>query len=310
MSRQSEPAGEMPASPGQPDARALENPVPGTDAESSSETVIILAANTISKVCPPTVPIERPFSDYSSMTQMTSVEQKTYWSLLETVRWICTRDDGRVAVMWDIDEYQGIALAMFGAKQELDPRSLLFFRKADPDSDREAAGLSSESKSSRTDASLVMGPGEALCDLRKKVQSGRIWMTGIRCDGSCNEPIQIPPAELNDLSFRLSPGHQVALVGLWSRSRRIWAWKSPQFLRADVIRIWPARSTKTAAVSGAILRHLQRINTPEAPLTKREAQQRCMTEVPRAYAEAFRNAWAKLESSCKRGRGKHGPRAH
>jgi hypothetical protein len=77
-----------------------------------------------------------------------------------------------------------------------------------------------------------------------------------------------------------------------------------------VIGVWPAQNTKTAAVFGAILRHLRQITTPAAPLTKLEAQQRCMREVPNAYPEAFKKAWADLDPSYKRGRGEHGPRAH
>ena len=84
----------------------------------------------------------------------------------------------------------------------------------------------------------------------------------------------VPAIELNDLIFRLVPGHPVAPVGLWSRSQRdTLVWRSPQFLRADVIRLWPARNTKTTAVRSAILEHLREIMTPEAPLTKLEAQQ-------------------------------------
>jgi hypothetical protein len=81
-------------------------------------------------------------------------------------------------------------------------------------------------------------------------------------------------------------------------------------LRADVMRAWPARNKKTAATAHAILRYLRQIMTPETPLTKLEAQRRCMAEVPHAYPEAFKKAWAILEPSCKRGRGKHGPRSH
>jgi len=143
----------------------------------------------------------------------------------------------------------------------------------------------------------------------RKVHSGRVQMTATRCDRNCNEQIPVPLTALNDLEFRIVPGHRVAPVGLWSRLRDVLVWRSPQFLSADVMRAWPARNTKTAAVSSAILRHLRGITTPEAPLTKLEAQRRCMAEVPNAYLEAFRQAWAELDPSCKRGRGKHGPRA-
>jgi len=241
---------------------------------------------------------------------MTSVEQKTYWSLLETVRWICTRNEAQVAAMWDMDEDERMALAMFDMKPELDPRSLLIFQGANPDAVREAAGPPSKWKSSRIDESIMMGPSEALNDLLKKVNTRRVPMTAIRCDGSSDEQMPVPSTELNELTFRLSPGHRVAPVGLWSRSRDTWLWRSPQFLRADVIRVWPARNTKTAAVSTAILRHLREIMSLGARLTKLEARRRCLAEVPKAYPAAFEKAWAELEPSCKRGRGKHGPRVH
>jgi len=87
-------------------------------------------------------------------------------------------------------------------------------------------------------------------------------------------------------------------------------WRSPQFLSVEVVDEWPARNTKTAAVSTAILRHLREIMSLGARLTKLEARQRCLAEVPKAYPGAFEKAWAELEPSCKRGRGKHGPRGH
>jgi hypothetical protein len=120
----------------------------------------------------------------------------------------------------------------------------------------------------------------------------------------------VPSAELNDLVFRFIPDHPIAPVGLWLRSRRLVAWGSPQFLRSDIVRVWAARNKKTAAASVAILRHLRKIMTPEAPLIKSEAQRRSMAEVPNGYPAAFKKAWMQLEPSLKRGRGKHGSRAH
>jgi hypothetical protein len=237
-------------------------------------------------------------------------DQKTYWRLLETVRWISTRDDERVADMWDMSEEEAIAPALFGVRARFDLPSLLGLAGAGSDTEREAGAAQGNGRSSRIDGPFMMGPSQALAELQRKVHSGRVAMTAIRCDGSSEEQIPVPPAELNDLSFRLTPGHRVAPVGLWSRSRDSLVWRSPQFLRADVVRGWPARNTKTAAVCKAILGHLRKITTPEAPLTKLDAQQRCLLEVPNAYSEAFKRAWAELEPSCKRGRGKHGPRVH
>jgi hypothetical protein len=241
---------------------------------------------------------------------MSTADQKTCLGLLETVMWICTRDEERVAAMWDMTEEKRMPLAMISVKAQLDPRSLLIFAGRDTEADRDAAVWQAAGKSSRIDEPGMMRPDQALKDLLRKVQSGRVQMTAIRCDGSSDEQIRVSSPELNDLTFRISPGHRAAPVGLWSRSRDTAVWRSPQFLRADVIRVWPPRNTKTAAVSGAILRHLRQIMTPEAPLTRLEAQQRCMAEVPNAYPGAFKKAWAELEASSKRGRGKHGPRGH
>ena len=133
-------------------------------------------------------------------------------------------------------------------------------------------------------------------------------MTAVRCHEGRDEQDPVPPTELNDLTFRLHPNLRGASVGLWSRSRDVLVWRSPQFSRADVIGIWPGRNRKTAAASVAILRHLRKISPPQAPLTKPDAEQRCMAEVPNAYPEAFKKAWADLDPTYKRGRGKHGPR--
>jgi hypothetical protein len=236
--------------------------------------------------------------------------QKTYWDLLETLRWILTRDAERVAAMWDVDEDQRIAVVMFDVNPELDPRLLLTFQSANPAADREAAGPQGGTERSGLDGVTAMAHDKALDDLAKRVHSRRVRMTAVRCDGSSDEQIPVPLAELNDLRFRLMPGHPVASLGLWSRSRKRMSWRSPQFLRADVISAWPARNTKTTAVVGAILRHLQKIMIPEAPLPKPEAQKRCMAEVPNAYPGAFEKAWAQLEATRKRGRGKHGPRVY
>jgi hypothetical protein len=144
--------------------------------------------------------------------------------------------------------------------------------------------------------------------VQRKPRSGCLSLAAIKHGRDSNEQIPVPPAELNDLVFRFSPDLPIASVGLWPRSRGFVVWRSPQFLRSDVVRVWPSRNTKTAVVSSAILCHLREIMKPEAPLTKLEAQRRCMAEVSNAYPEAFKRAWVQLEPSFKRGRGKHGPR--
>ena len=238
---------------------------------------------------------------------MTSVvDPKAYWDLLETVWWICTRDEERVAAMQGMGEEDRVALGMFGMKAEFDPLPLLGLPDAEFTSARQLVPPRDDEKPLRIDKPIL--PARAMDDLFAKVSSGRVRMTAVRFGSSSEGQIPVPLAELNGLMFRIATGKGV-LVGLRSQSRGSLVWSSPQFLRADVISAWPARNRKTAVTSRAILRYLRQIMTPEAPLTKLEAQQRCMTEVLHAYPEAFRKAWAELEPSCKRGRGKHGPRS-
>jgi len=227
-----------------------------------------------------------------------SADRKKYWDLLETLRWIDKRDEQMVAEIWDWSDDDRMALALFGMK---DRRVL----RLPP----EGSGVNRRPDLVRAEAEGDGGPAPwALEDVLRKVHSGRVRMTGIRCNGNSRRQITVPLAELNDLHFRFIPGHEVAPVGLWSRSRGILLWRSPQFLSADVISAWPARKLKPASVSTAILHRLQEIMKPEAPLTKAEAWGRCLAEVPKAYPAGFEKAWAKLDPSCKRGRGKHGRR--
>jgi hypothetical protein len=232
---------------------------------------------------------------------MTSVvDPKTYWDLFEIVWWIRSRDEEWVANMHDKSEGDKAALALFGLKPEVK----LLPRLSLPEAEFNAAmqiGSASIAEPILLD--------QTLDDLFKKVSSGQVRMTAIRFERSSDGQILVPLPELNGLMFRIATGNQVR-AGLWSRSHDLLVWGSPQFLRADAIRAYPARNKKTAATAYAILRHLRQLMTAEAPLTKLEAQQRCMAEVPHAYPEAFKKAWAELEPSCKRGRGKHGPRSH
>ena len=240
---------------------------------------------------------------------MTSaVEHKTYWGVGEMVMWIRTRDLERVAGIAGLSETDAMVLALFTDRARLDPRSLPRLSVTNSDSDGQAAPLHENGEASEISEPGMIDPHRALYDLHRKIHSCRVQMTAFRCDGSSDEQTPVPPVELNDLTFRFIPEHPVAPVGLWSQSRDVLVWRSPQFLRANALRVWPARNTKTAAVSGAILRHLRKIMSREAPITKSEAQRRCLAEVPNGYLGAFKKAWAELEPSCKRGRGKHGPR--
>jgi hypothetical protein len=237
-----------------------------------------------------------------------AVDYQTFWGLGEMVMWIRTRDVERVAAMAGLSETDAMVLALFTCRARLHPRLLARLSVTNFDSDRQAAAPHENGEASEISEPGMMDPNRALDDLHGKIHSRRVQMTAIRCDGSSDEQTPVPPVELNDLTFRFIPGNAVAPVGLWSRSRGVLVWRSPQFLRANGLRVWPARNKKTATVSGAILRHLRKIMSREAPITKSEAQRRCLTEVPNAYLGAFKKAWAELEPSCKRGRGKHGPR--
>jgi len=227
-------------------------------------------------------------------------DRKTYWDLLETLRWIGTRDEQLVAAMWDWNDDKKMAVVLFGMKEQRGIRSL--------------PGPSGSNRGVDLDPAAPQGDEKrsirVLDEVLRKVQSGRVRMTAIKCDGSSEEQTPVPLVELNGLRLQLVPGHPVASVGLWSRSHNSLVWKWPQFLSGDVVGAWPAPNAKTAAVSGAILRHLREIMSPEAPLSRAEALKRCQAEVPNAYPAAFKKAWADLEPGCKRGRGKHGPRGH
>jgi hypothetical protein len=205
-----------------------------------------------------------------------------------------------------MSEEDRIAVALFGERAQLDPRSLLGLPASD--ADREAAAPQGNGNSSRIDGPIMMGPSQTLDDVLRKVQSRRVQMTAIRCDGSIDEQIPVPPAGLNDLIFRLSPDHRAAPVGLLVAIAR--------YPDLEIAAVFACEcdsrmaDTKTAAVCGAIPRHRREIMAPEAPLAKLEARQRCQAEVPNAYPGAFKKAWAELEPSCKRERGKHGPSGH
>jgi len=202
---------------------------------------------------------------------MTTPDHKMYWDILETLRWIGARGEEGIMAMGDIDEKKRTPLTIFPLN---------------------------------ANQSGIIEPGQALNYLLQLVRSRRIRMTAIKCDRYRVKQIPVPLAELDNLEFRITSDHRFTEVGLWSRSQNTLMWRSPQFLRSDIVRVWPARKKKSAAaVSGAILLHLQTIMTPAAPLTRAEAKQRCFAEVPDAYPGAFTQAWAILNPSCKRGRG-------
>jgi hypothetical protein len=240
---------------------------------------------------------------------MTStLDQKAHWGLGEVVMWIRTHDYERLSAISELSETEAMVRAMFSYTTPVNPCSLWRFSTMNPDADPKLAATAANNQSVRIEEPALIPADIALNDVQRKLRSGHPRLTAIKCDGRGGERMEVSPADLSDLTLRFTPDDPAAPVGLWARSRGTLAWRSPQFLRVEIIRAWPARNTKTAAVSRAILHHLQMIMPAKAPLTKREAQQRCMAEVSNAYPAAFKQAWASLDPSLKRGRGKHGPR--
>ena len=240
---------------------------------------------------------------------MNASRHKAYWDLLETLYWIGTRDQRGLTAIGDIKEDNRPPQAMLTSNAELDWHQLLLLVKYDFKGHRQPADWQAGRKSLDANQSSMLGLGQSLNYLLQQVLCRRIRMEAIKCDRYRVKPGSVSPADLSDLEFRITLDYRVAKVGLWSRSRNQLMWRSPQFLRADIIRVWPARKKKTAAVSDAILRHLQAISTRTGPLTKADARRLCFAEVPDAYPEAFNKAWANLDSSCKQGRGERGPGA-
>jgi len=192
---------------------------------------------------------------------------------------------------------------MLAADAVLDWHQLLPLVEYDFKGDRKPAEWQTGRKSLDANESSMLRLGQSLNYLLQQVHIRRIRMTAIKCDRYRFKQVPVPLAELDHLEFRITSDHRFTKVGLWSRSDNTLMWRSPQCVRAGIIRVWPARKKKSAAVSGVILLHLQTIMTPAALLTRAEAQQRCLAEVPDAYPGAFKKAWAILDPSCKRGRG-------
>ncbi len=238
----------------------------------------------------------------------TGADQKIDWNLAETVMWICTRDHDRVAGLWEMEEADAIASVLFH------PQLLSHFEGTATLSEVNNAALPTGPMVLQRHVEFLpveeprrVLSEQALQELIRSVQTRRVRMTMVRRDRNCRERSPVTASEANDLEIRLTGDPREPSV-VSSRSRRRPVGTSPCFSRADVIRCWPARSKKTAAAIGQTLRHLREISTPEAPLTRAEASERCLAEVAGAYPEAVRKAWAQLEPARKRGHGKHGPR--
>jgi len=180
---------------------------------------------------------------------MSVVDRKRYWDLRETLEWICTRANG-VAVVSQLKEENTISRTMFSRNAVLNLCSLLLVAEHDFEADREATTWQADRKSPDMDEAGMIAPCQTLNYLLRQVQIRRIRLTAIRCGRYRYrvKRLSVLPAELNDMEFRITPGHRTANVGLWSRSRNTLTWRSPLFSRADIIRVWPVRKKKTAAV--------------------------------------------------------------
>ena len=160
------------------------------------------------------------------------VDRKKYWDLLETLRWIRRRDERAVAAMSDLNDDERMALALSRTEVGRDVRSPPGPSGSNLGVDMGPVALSGEVPASIADKVL------------SKVRSCRVRMTAIRCDRRTDEQIPVPLAELNELEVRFVPDDRVARVRLWSRSRGALVWRSPQFLREDVVNEWPAQTPK------------------------------------------------------------------
>jgi hypothetical protein len=147
---------------------------------------------------------------------MIDPDRKTYWELLETLTWIVTRDDRRVAALQECSDQDKMALALWGMKVRMVIHS-------PPGSWGRNRGADLETPAPQGNK----GAPHPLDDVLAKVQSGRVGVTTIRCDGGTNAQIPVPLAELNDLKFLLMPSHPIAPVGLWLRLRWTLVWRSP-----------------------------------------------------------------------------------
>ena len=148
-------------------------------------------------------------------TFMSAAVRKTYWDLRETLLWVCRREEEGVAAVRDTNEEGKLLLAMFSAKAVLDPFSRAVIAEYDFEADNAAAVWPPHGESPYTAEFGVIGPSQALNYLLKQVYSHRVRMTAIRCDRYRAKQIPVPPVELNDLEFRITPNQRITKAGLW-----------------------------------------------------------------------------------------------
>jgi hypothetical protein len=212
-------------------------------------------------------------------------DQKILWNLGEALTWIQSYDYNRLCAIWDYTETEAVSCGLlhstYAVKHE-DQASCL---------------------ASRRDDKFEL---PAIEQIKRSVQRGELRVSALRYDAGPNEWVPVPKSELAHLEIRLTGDPLVPI--LWSQSSSAPVYKLPRFSSSEIIRLWPAAGVKTAVMDRALLRHLERISSKVEPLTKDQARDRCLEEVPGAFVRAFERAWAQLDPEMKRGRGKHGRR--
>ena len=208
---------------------------------------------------------------------MTAADRKKYWDLVETLQWIVTRDEGGITAIGDMNEKKWTLPAIFTAEAVPGAHELWVLAKNDFRDDSEPAAWQADRKSLNVNKADIVAPGQALNYLLQQMRSRRIRMTAIKCDRYRTKQVPVPPAELGGLEFRITSDHRLAKVGLWSPSHNTLIWRSPQFLRSDVIRVWPPRKKKSARFS-------PNLTTPADGHDSSRAKSRRAAAVPRQGA--------------------------
>ena len=104
-----------------------------------------------------------------NVKMMIDPDRKTYWELLETLTWIVTRDDRRVAALQECSDQDKMSLALWGVRVRMVIHS-------PPGSWGRNLGADLESPTRQGNK----GAPHPLDDVLAKVQSGRVGVTTIR----------------------------------------------------------------------------------------------------------------------------------
>src|SRR5262245_1290636 len=115
----------------------------------------------------------------SQQNAMTVADRKMYWNLVETLRWIGTRDEGRTTAMGNIENNR-TPLAMFSAAAASNPHQLLLVANYDFTSNCEPVAWLAGRKSLEANEPGMLGPGRVLNYLLQQAHRRRIRMTAIK----------------------------------------------------------------------------------------------------------------------------------